>query len=100
MARSVAVAGAEERHAVLLWKLVSGQGIRVAVIGGSITAAGHLPGGVRHGTGTYGAALLHWLQKVSACWRVAPIVVPCVSEEMEQTVREIAITQAVLELAS
>lgn len=61
------MAGAEERTAVLLWKLVSGQGIRVAVVGGSITAAGHLPGGVRHGTGTYGAALILWLQKVSAC---------------------------------
>ncbi|CAI6005168.1 unnamed protein product, partial [Closterium sp. NIES-64] len=52
------------RFLVLLAKLLAGRALTVVAVGGSISAAGHLPGGVMHGTGTYGQALVDWLQQV------------------------------------
>ncbi|CAI7826657.1 unnamed protein product, partial [Closterium sp. NIES-54] len=52
------------RFLVLLAKLLTGRPLTVLAVGGSISAAGHLPGGVMHGTATYGQALLDWLQQV------------------------------------
>ncbi|CAI5506532.1 unnamed protein product [Closterium sp. Naga37s-1] len=51
------------RFLVLLAKLLAGRPLTVVAVGGSISAAGHLPGGVMHGTGTYGQALVDWLQQ-------------------------------------
>ncbi|GJP84099.1 hypothetical protein CLOP_g14184 [Closterium sp. NIES-67] len=62
--RSVAFDPPEHRFLVLLAKLLAGRALTVLAVGGSISAAGHLPGGVAHGTGTYGQALMDWLQQV------------------------------------
>ncbi|CAI5475980.1 unnamed protein product [Closterium sp. Yama58-4] len=62
--RSAAFDPPLHRFLVLLAKLLAGRPLTVVAVGGSISAAGHLPGGVMHGTGTYGQALVDWLQQV------------------------------------
>eukprot|EP00897_Mesotaenium_endlicherianum_P008350 jgi/Mesen1/7543/ME000392S06805 len=49
------------RAALLLQKLLSGKPLTVVALGGSVTAAGHLPDGMRLGKGTYGERIVEAL---------------------------------------